>query len=146
MLVERVEVLVERVEVDVLSRFTVVVRPVLSVVFTVVRVVPLLFTRVSTEVEGLTVVVLDELLVPVALEALVVLVVLGELVALVLRDVPVELLVLDVLCVLPLPGVAVEGLAVADVLVLVVLFSTSLRSCAALCTLRPAPEAGLVTR
>lgn len=111
-----------------------------------VRVVPLLFTRVSTEVEGLTVVVLDELLVPVALEALVVLVVLGELVALVLRDVPVELLVLDVLCVLPLPGVAVEGLAVADVLVLVVLFSTSLRSCAALCTLRPAPEAGLVTR
>ena len=138
--------LVERVEVDVLSRFTVVVRPVSSVVFTVVRVVPLLFTRVSTEVEGLTVVVLDELLVPVALEALVVLVVLGELVALVLRDVPVELLVLDVLCVLPLPGVAVEGLAVADVLVLVVLFSTSLRSCAALCTLRPAPEAGLVTR
>lgn len=50
---ERVEPLVLLVErVLELSLFTVVVRPVASVVFTVVRVVPLLLTRVSTEVEG----------------------------------------------------------------------------------------------
>lgn len=50
---ERVEPLVLLVErVLELSRLTVCVRPVASVVFTVVRVVPLLLTRVSTEVEG----------------------------------------------------------------------------------------------
>lgn len=81
-----------------------------------VRVVPLLFTRVSTEVEGLAFVVRDE---PVVLVVL---------------DVVVVLLVLDVLCALPLVVVVVEGLAVADVLVVVVLFSTSLRNCAALFT------------
>jgi hypothetical protein len=51
---ERVEPLVlpeERV-LELLSRRTVVVLPVASVVFTVVRVVPLLFTRVSIVVEG----------------------------------------------------------------------------------------------
>ena len=96
--------LVERVEVDVLSRFTVVVRPVLSVVFTVVRVVPLLLTRVSTDVFGLVV--------------------------------------------LPLVVVVVvDGLAVVVVVVLLgLLFSTSERNCAAFCTLRPAFEAGFVTR
>ena len=52
MLVERVEVLVERVDPDELSRLTVVVRPVSSVVLTVVRVVPFLSTRVLTEVLG----------------------------------------------------------------------------------------------
>lgn len=52
MLVERVEALVDLVDPDELSRLTVVVRPVSSVVFTVVRVVPLLFTRVLTEVLG----------------------------------------------------------------------------------------------
>lgn len=52
MLVERVEVLVDLVDPDELSRLTVVVRPVSSVVFIVVRVVPLLFTRVLTEVLG----------------------------------------------------------------------------------------------
>ena len=76
-----------------------------------VRVVPLLFTRVSTEVEGLAFVVRDEPVVAVVLDELVVLVVL---------DVVVVLLVLDVLCALPL--------------VVVVLFSTSLRNCAALFT------------
>ena len=118
MLVERIEVLVERVEVDVLSRFTVVVRPVLSVVFTVVRVVPLLLTRVSTDVFGFVFVVL---VVPV--------VVLG-------------------LVVLPLVVVVVvDGLAVVVVVVLLgLLFSTSERNCAAFCTLRPAFEAGFVTR
>ena len=121
MLVERVEVLVERVEVDVLSRFTVVVRPVLSVVFTVVRVVPLLLTRVSTDVFGFVFVVLVVLVVPV--------VVLG-------------------LVVLPLVVVVVvDGLAVVVVVVLLgLLFSTSERNCAAFCTLRPALEAGFVTR
>lgn len=51
---ERVEVLVlpdERVA-ELLSRRTVVVLPVASVVLTVVRVVPLLFTRVSIVVDG----------------------------------------------------------------------------------------------
>lgn len=51
---ERVEPLVlpeERV-LELLSRRTVVVLPVASVVFTVVRVVPLLFTRVSIVVDG----------------------------------------------------------------------------------------------
>ena len=82
-----------------LSRLTVVVRPVLSVVFTVVRVVPLLLTRVSTEVF-------------------------------------VVLLL-----------VVVDGLAVVVVVVLLgLLFSTSERNCAAFCTLRPAFEAGFVTR
>ena len=47
----RVEVLLVRLEFP-LSRFTVVVRPVLSVVFTVVRVVPLLLTRVLIVVPG----------------------------------------------------------------------------------------------
>ena len=47
---ERVEEPVERVEV--LSRLTVEVRPAASVVLTVVRVVPLLFTRLSTVVLG----------------------------------------------------------------------------------------------
>ena len=115
MLVERVEVLVERVEVDVLSRFTVVVRPVLSVVFTVVRVVPLLLTRVSIDVFGFVFVVL---VVPVVVLGLVVLLL-----------------------------VVVDGLAVVVVVVLLgLLFSTSERNCAAFCTLRPAFEAGFVTR
>ena len=59
MLLERVEVLLDRVEEPVerlelfeLSLFMVVVRPVLSVVLIVVRVVPLLLTRVSTDVVG----------------------------------------------------------------------------------------------
>ena len=59
MLLERVEVLLDRVEVPVerlelfeLSLFMVVVRPVLSVVLIVVRVVPLLLTRVFTDVVG----------------------------------------------------------------------------------------------
>jgi hypothetical protein len=51
-LVERVELLVERVDPDELSRLTVVVRPVSSVVLTVVWVVPFLSTRVLTEVLG----------------------------------------------------------------------------------------------
>ena len=51
MLLERVEVLPERVE-ELLSRLTVVVRPDASVVFTVVRVVPLLLTLVWIVVEG----------------------------------------------------------------------------------------------
>ena len=51
MLLERVEVLPERVE-ELLSRLTVVVRPDASVVFTVVRVVPLLLTLVWMVVEG----------------------------------------------------------------------------------------------
>ena len=79
MLVERVEVLVERVEVDVLSRFTVVVRPVLSVVFTVVRVVPLLLTRVSTDVFGLVVLPLVVVVVVDGLAVVVVVVLLGLL-------------------------------------------------------------------
>lgn len=51
---ERVEPLVlpeERV-LELLSRRTVVVLPLVSVVLTVVRVVPLLFTRVSIVVDG----------------------------------------------------------------------------------------------
>ena len=52
----RVEVFVERVEVFEDSRLTVEVRPVLSVVLIVVRVVPLLFTRVSIVVDGALVV------------------------------------------------------------------------------------------
>ena len=50
-LLERVEVLPERVE-ELLPRLTVVVRPDASVVFTVVRVVPLLLTLVWMVVEG----------------------------------------------------------------------------------------------
>ena len=69
---ERVEVLVERVDPDELSRLTVVVRPVSSVVFTVVRVVPFLSTRVLTEVLGCRV----ELVADVVVVVLVVLVVL----------------------------------------------------------------------
>jgi len=47
----RVEVFLEERELE-LSRLTVVVRPVASVVLTVVRVVPLLLTFVSTVVDG----------------------------------------------------------------------------------------------
>lgn len=54
---ERVDEFVSRFTLDV-SRLTEVVRPLLSVVLIVVRVVPLLFTRVSTDVLGLVVVVL----------------------------------------------------------------------------------------
>ena len=109
MLLERVEVLPERVE-ELLSRLTVVVRPDASVVFTVVRVVPLLLTLVWMVVEGaderVVVVVLDFVLVEraevppvlvveaavvVELEDLVELVVLEEL------DDLVELVELDVL-------------------------------------------------
>ena len=56
LLLERVLPLLVRVLVELLagadSRLTVVVRPVVSVVLMVVRVAPLFFTRVSTEVEG----------------------------------------------------------------------------------------------
>ena len=56
LLLERVLPLLVRVDVELLagvdSRLTVVVRPVVSVVLMVVRVAPLFFTRVSTEVEG----------------------------------------------------------------------------------------------
>lgn len=61
-LVEVPELLVE------VSRFTEVVRPVLSVVLIVVRVAPLLFTRVSTVVLGVRVEVVFVLVAVVLLE------------------------------------------------------------------------------
>lgn len=96
-----------------LSRFTVVVRPVLSVVFTVVRVVPLLFTRVSIVVPVVGVFVREEPDVPlVRVEVVVVLVfacvVVFEVVAVVV----------------PLVRVEVLGLS----LVRALLFSTSVRN------------------
>ena len=96
-----------------LSRFTVVVRPVLSVVFTVVRVVPFLFTRVSIVVPVVGVFVREEPDVPlVRVEVVVVLVfacvVVFEVVAVVV----------------PLVRVVVVGLS----LVRALLFSTSVRS------------------
>ena len=114
-----------------LSRFTVVVRPVLSVVFTVVRVVPLLFTRVSIVVPAVGVFVREEPDVPlVRVEVVVVLVfacvVVFEVVAVVV----------------PLVRVEVLGLS----LVRALLFSTSVRSCAALRTLTPDEAAVRVTR
>ena len=99
-LLERVEVLPERVE-ELLSRLTVVVRPDASVVFTVVRVVPLLLTLVWMVVEGadervVVVVVLVERaeVPPVFVEEVAVLVVLDDLVELVELDV---LVLVDVL-------------------------------------------------
>ena len=113
-----------------LSRFTVVVRPVLSVVFTVVRVVPLLLTRVSIVVPGVGVFVrVDAPLVRV--EVLVVLV-----------FVVVVLVFVVVAVVVPLVRVEVLGLS----LVRLLLFSTSVRSCAALRTLMPDEAAVRVTR
>ena len=97
-----------------LSRFTVVVRPVLSVVFTVVRVVPLLFTRVSIVVPGVGVFVREEVDAPlVRVDVLVVLV-----------FVVVVLVFVVVAVVVPL--VRVEVLGLSDVRLL--LFSTSVRN------------------
>ena len=71
-LLVRVEVAPERVLVDDEVRFTVVVRPEASVCRIVVRVVPLLLTRVSTVVEGWRVVEPERVEVPlVALEVVV---------------------------------------------------------------------------
>ena len=99
-----------------LSRFTVVVRPVLSVVFTVVRVVPLLFTRVSIVVPVVGVFVREEPDVPlVRVEVVVVVVVLVFACVVVFEVVAV---------VVPLVRVVVVGLS----LVRALLFSTSVRS------------------
>ena len=99
-----------------LSRFTVVVRPVLSVVFTVVRVVPLLFTRVSIVVPVVGVFVREEPDVPlVRVEVVVVVVVLVFACVVVFEVVAV---------VVPLVRVEVLGLS----LVRALLFSTSVRS------------------
>ena len=99
-----------------LSRFTVVVRPVLSVVFTVVRVVPLLFTRVSIVVPAVGVFVREEPDVPlVRVEVVVVVVVLVFACVVVFEVVAV---------VVPLVRVVVVGLS----LVRALLFSTSVRS------------------
>lgn len=108
----RVEVLLVRLEFP-LSRFTVVVRPVLSVVFTVVRVVPLLLTRVLIVVPGVGVFVREEVDAPlVRVEVLVVVLFAG-----------VEVFVV-VAVVVPLARVEVLGLS----LVRLLLFSTSVRS------------------
>ena len=102
-----------------LSRFTVVVRPVLSVVFTVVRVVPLLFTRVSIVVPVVGVFVREEPDVPlVRVEVVVVVVVLVVLVF-------ACVVVFEVVAVVvPLVRVMVLGLS----LVRALLFSTSVRN------------------
>ena len=99
----------ERVE-ELLSRLTVVVRPDASVVFTVVRVVPLLLTLVWMVVEGaderVVVVVLDFVLVeraevpPVLVVEAAVVVELEDLVELVVLEELDDLVVLAVLVVL----------------------------------------------
>ena len=121
-LLERVEVLPERVE-ELLSRLTVVVRPDASVVFTVVRVVPLLLTLVWMVVEGaderVVVVVLDFVLVeraevpPVFVEEAAVVVVLDDLVELVVLEELDDLVVLVELDVLVLVDVLVFASSLA---------------------------------
>lgn len=122
MLLERVEVLPERVE-ELLPRLTVVVRPDASVVFTVVRVVPLLLTLVWTVVEGaderVVVVVLDFVLVeraevpPVFVEEVAVVVELDDLVELVVLEELDDLVVLVELDVLVLVDVLVFASSLA---------------------------------
>lgn len=121
-LLERVEVLPERVE-ELLPRLTVVVRPDASVVFTVVRVVPLLLTLVWTVVEGaderVVVVVLDFVLVeraevpPVFVEEVAVVVELDDLVELVVLEELDDLVVLVELDVLVLVDVLVFASSLA---------------------------------
>ena len=144
MLLERVEVLPERVE-ELLSRLTVVVRPDASVVFTVVRVVPLLLTLVWMVVEGadervvVVVVLVERAEVPPVLVV--------EAAVVVVLDDLVELVVLEEL-------VELEDLVVLAVLVVLVFASslagdlfTSWRSCPALRTETPfVLEAVRVTR
>lgn len=91
---ERDEVPDERVEP--LSRFTVEVRPEASVVLTVVRVVPLLFTRLSTVVLGMRLVVGVEA-VPLALLPPVLVVVVVVLLVEELVEVRADVVVVDVL-------------------------------------------------
>ena len=118
-LLERVEVLPERVE-ELLSRLTVVVRPDASVVFTVVRVVPLLLTLVWMVVEGadervvVVVVLLERAEVPpvLAVEAAVV-VELEDLVELVVLEELDDLVVLVELDVLVLVDVLVFASSLA---------------------------------
>ena len=122
MLLERVEVLPERVE-ELLSRLTVVVRPDASVVFTVVRVVPLLLTLVWMVVEGaderVVVVVLDFVLVeraevpPVLVVEAAVVVELEDLVELVVLEELDDLVVLVELDVLVLVDVLVFASSLA---------------------------------
>ena len=121
-LLERVEVLPERVE-ELLSRLTVVVRPDASVVFTVVRVVPLLLTLVWMVVEGaderVVVVVLDFVLVeraevpPVLVVEAAVVVELEDLVELVVLEELDDLVVLVELDVLVLVDVLVFASSLA---------------------------------
>jgi len=154
---ERVEVDDERVEV--LSRLTVEVRPDASVVLTVVRVVPLLLTRLSTVVLGTRlgagVVAVPLALVPVLVEVAVVVVVVAVLPLLLLVEPEVEAEVeLEVEEVEPKRDeTVVEAAGLVSVFVSVLVsdlaeaFATSERSWPALRTDTPPVEEGVtVTR